>query len=72
MQYDVMSDAFAGAEGADETRGWPTIEVVRQKKVLTPLPHTKKMSIFVSSSISRRQPESVAYRADRRRQRADG
>ena len=63
--------AFLGKAGEDESRGWPFIESVKQKKAMTVLPHTKKMSIFMGSSSSRRQPDRIAHRGDRRAQRAE-
>ena len=70
MLSTLTHEAFTGKAGEDETRGWPFIECVKQKKVITVLPHTKNMMIFMGSSKARRQPGALAYRADRRNQRA--
>ena len=40
--YFFDAVAFLGKAGEDESRGWPFIESVKQKKAMTVLPHTKK------------------------------
>ena len=71
--HDILSDlAFIGNDGEDESRGWPKIDSLKQKKALTVLQHTKKLSIFMGSGgSSRRQPDRIAYRDDRRAARAE-
>ena len=70
--HDILCvQAFDGKDEEDQSRGWPIIERVIEKKAMTVWPHTKKMSIFLGCRNSRRQPDSIAYRADRRAQRAN-
>ena len=65
--------SFIGNDGEDESRGWPKIDSLKQKKTFTVLQHTKKISIFMGSGGSgRRTPDRIAYRDDRRAERAEG
>ena len=71
MEHTLACEVFTGKAGEDESRGWPIIQNLKQKKVLTVLPHTKKMLIFMGANESRRTPEALAARYFSRRERAD-
>ena len=46
MKYNLECEPFRGNEGGDESRGWPMIASVKQKKAMTAVPQTKKMIVF--------------------------
>ena len=71
VQYVLRRVPFPGRENEDESRGWPVISSVNQKKARTALEHTKKLMVFMGSTSSRRGTASASYRAERRSQRAD-
>ena len=55
---------------ADEGRGWPIIDCVRQKAVNTLAPRVIKFSVFMGSKNSRRTPQAQEAREGARARRA--
>ena len=53
----------------DEARGWPIVELIKQKKPTDVMPHTTKTLIYMGSNSSRRSNESRVYRSQRRADR---
>ena len=64
MKYNLECEPFRGNEGGDESRGWPMIASVKQKKAMTTLPQTKSMLVFLGAKETRRQAGKIAYRHD--------
>ena len=70
IKYTLECEVYLG-QREDASRGWPIISRVNQKKVLTTLPHTKKLIAFMGGKETRRQPQSEAWRDTTRTARAD-
>ena len=66
MKYALKCEPFTGREGEDESRGWPEIARVKQKKAMTQLEHTKKLSVFMEGDDSRRSDNASHRRRDER------
>ena len=66
----LEKEAFRGKAGQDESRGWPMIANVMQKKSKTTFADTKKLLVFIGSKESRREAAGKAFRNERRTQRA--
>ena len=64
LARSLEDQPFTGKAGEDETRGWPEIQSVKQKKVERNYPHTKKLSIFAGARDSRRSAKASARRRE--------
>ena len=71
MLHSFKNEAFRG-EGDDDdaSHGWAIITTVRQKQVMTRLPGTKKMIVYMGSKDSRRGAVRSVARGDNTNQRA--
>ena len=69
IRYALEKEAFRGEKRQDESRGWPMIANVMQKKSLTTLAHTKKLLVFMGST--EEASSWRAFRDERRNHRAD-
>ena len=70
IRYALEKEAFRGEKRQDESRGWPMISSVMQKKSKTTFADTKKLLVFIGSKQSRREDAGKAFRNERRTQRA--
>ena len=71
MKYSLEIEVFRGNDGEDRSRGWPVISKSIRKKAAIVLPHTKKLSVFIGGSESRRTGQGMAHRIDNRCARAE-
>ena len=70
IRYALEKEAFRGEKRQDESRGWPMISSVMQKKSKTTFADTKKLLVFIGSKESRREAAGKAFRNERRTPRA--
>jgi hypothetical protein len=64
LARSLEDEPFTGKAGEDESRGWPEIQSVKQKKVEHNYPHTKKLFIFAGARAARRSAKASARRRE--------
>ena len=71
QQAMVGRRPYVGAVGQDRSRGWPTIQMSKEKKPKHVADHTRKIVIFFGSNASRRTGEKAQKREANREERAE-